>query len=194
VPVWLAGAPTTPIGFRGANSRGLVNGAGPGVGDRHVRSRQEGLFPETILTEGSSVLAVDPRAAGEAGKQEAERGRAVDLQIRIDGGTAEDYTALASRLNGNRDFRGRVRQVTGPPVDGSLDGGIVELLTVAVGSGGLGVALTRSLNTWLSTRQRHLTARVTVNPDGRTVELHARNPNTQELELLGNLLRDADEG
>ncbi|WP_280275797.1 effector-associated constant component EACC1 [Nocardia wallacei] len=62
----------------------------------------------------------------------------MDLQIRIEGGAVDDYMALADWLNGNRNFRGRVRQVTGAP----SDGGVVELLTVAVGSGGLGVALT----------------------------------------------------
>jgi hypothetical protein len=118
----------------------------------------------------------------------------VDLQIRIEGGAVDDYTELAGWLNGNRDFRGRVRRVAGLPTDGGLDGGVVELLTVAVGSGGLGVALTTSLNTWLSTRQRDITAKVTITPEGRTVELHARNPNTGELELLGQLLRDVDEG
>jgi hypothetical protein len=117
----------------------------------------------------------------------------VDLQIRIEGGAVDDYTALADWLNGNREFRGRVRQVAGPPVDGSLDGGVVELLTVAAGSGGFGVALTTSLNTWLRTRRRDITAKVTVTPEGRTVELRARNANTKELELLGQLLSDADD-
>ncbi|GAA0631791.1 hypothetical protein GCM10010174_60930 [Kutzneria viridogrisea] len=117
----------------------------------------------------------------------------MDLQIRIEGGTVTDYVALADWLNGNRDFRGRVRQVSGPPVDGGLDGGVVEMLTVAVGSGGLGVALTTSLNTWLSSRRRVISAKVTITPKGRTVELRARNANTQELQLLSELLRDADE-
>ncbi|WP_406639113.1 effector-associated constant component EACC1 [Amycolatopsis sp. WGS_07] len=116
----------------------------------------------------------------------------MDLQIRIESGAVDDYVALADWLNGDRDFRGHVRQVTGPPAEGAL-GDWIEMLTVAVGSGGLGVSLTASLNTWLSTRQRDLTAKVTVTPEGRTVELHARNPNTRELELLGQILRDADE-
>jgi hypothetical protein len=116
----------------------------------------------------------------------------MDLQIRIEGGAADDYVALADWLNGNRDFRGRVRQITGPPMDGTL-GDWIEMLTVAVGSGGLGVALTNSLNTWLTTRRRNISVKVTVTPEGRTVELIADNPNTRELELLGDILRDTDE-
>ncbi len=117
----------------------------------------------------------------------------MDLQIRIEGGAAHDYIELVGWFNRTDDFRGWVRQVAGRPVDGTLDGGIIELLTVAVGSGGFGVALTTSLNTWLGTRTREISAKVTVNPEGRTVELRARNPNTRELELLEGLLRDADE-
>ncbi|MFC4565916.1 hypothetical protein ACFO4E_29025 [Nocardiopsis mangrovi] len=121
------------------------------------------------------------------------KGRVVELQIRIEGGTADDYVSLADWLNGNRDFRGLVHQETGPPVDGRLDGGLIELLTVAVGSGGLGVALTTSLNSWLRTRRGDITVKITVTPDSRTVELSARQPNTRELDLLSEILRDSDE-
>lgn len=51
----------------------------------------------------------------------------MDLQIRIERGAVDDYVALADWLNGNRDFRGRFRQVTGPPVDGSLGGNWVDI-------------------------------------------------------------------
>ena len=63
----------------------------------------------------------------------------MDLQIRIEDGSVDEYIALADWLNGNRDFRGRVCQVPGSPVEGGLDGGVVEMITVAVGSGGLGL-------------------------------------------------------
>jgi Effector Associated Constant Component 1 len=117
----------------------------------------------------------------------------VDLQIRIGGGTVDDYIALADYLNGSRDFRGRVRRVTGPPADGTLNAGVIEMLTVAVGSGGLGVALTASLNKWLENRRPDVTAEVTVTPGRRTVKLHAANANTKAVQLLHDVLRDADE-
>lgn len=115
------------------------------------------------------------------------------LQIRIAGGTADDYVALAGYLNGSRDFRGQVRQVTGPPADRKLDVGAIQMLTVAVGSGGLGVALTTSLNKWLENRRPDITAEVTVTPEHRTVILRARNANAKALKLLRDILRNADE-
>jgi hypothetical protein len=117
----------------------------------------------------------------------------VDLQIRIDGGTANDYVALANYLNGSRDFRGRVRQVTGPPADAKLGADVIEMLTVAVGSGGLGVALTTSLNKWLETRRPDVTAEVTVTPKRRTVKLIARSANSEALKLVRDVLLGADE-
>lgn len=36
----------------------------------------------------------------------------MDLQIRIDGRSVTDYVELIGILNGNRNFRGRVRPVT----------------------------------------------------------------------------------
>jgi hypothetical protein len=117
----------------------------------------------------------------------------VDLQIRIEGGTVDDYVALADWFNGNRDFRGRVRQVAGQPVEGALGGGWVEMLTVAVGSSGLGVALTSSLNKWLETRPTNLVAKVTITTKGRTVRLRARDPNAEAIRLLGEILHDTDE-
>lgn len=117
----------------------------------------------------------------------------MDLQIRIDGGAVDDYIALVDWLNGDRDFRGRVRQVTGPPVHGALGGDWVEMLTVAVGSGGLGVALTNSLNKWLETRSAGLVAKVTVTANGRTVRLRARDANAEAMRLLGEILHDTDE-
>jgi hypothetical protein len=67
------------------------------------------------------------------------------------------------------------------------------MLTVAVGSGGLGVALTNSLNKWLETRPADLVAKVTVTPKRRTVKLRARDANTEAVQLLAEMLRDADE-
>lgn len=117
----------------------------------------------------------------------------MDLQIRIEGGPVDEYVALADWLNGNREFRGRVRQEPAPPTDGTLGGEWVDMLTVAVGSGGLGVALTNSLNKWLETRRAGLVAKVTVTSKRRTVKLRARDANAEAVQLLGEILRDADE-
>lgn len=117
----------------------------------------------------------------------------MDLQIRIDGGTADDYVALTEYLNGTRDFRGRIQQVTGTPDEGKLDAGIIEMLTVAVGSGGLGVALTTSVNKWLESRRPDVTVEVTATSKKRTVKVDARNATSNMLELLRDIVNDADE-
>lgn len=117
----------------------------------------------------------------------------MDVQIRIEGGAVDDHVALADWLNGDRDFRGRVHQARVSPVDGTLGGEWAEVLTIAVGSGGVGVALTTSLNKWLETRRAGLIAKVTVTPKRRTVKLRARDANVEAVQLLGEILRDADE-
>ncbi|TCO60756.1 effector-associated constant component EACC1 [Actinocrispum wychmicini] len=117
----------------------------------------------------------------------------MDVQIRVEGGAVKDYVALANWLNGDRDFRGRVRQVTGPPVDGALGGDWMEMLTVAVGSGGLGITLTNLVNKWLETRSADLVATVTVTPKRRTVKLRARDANAEAMRLLGEILRDTND-
>ncbi len=117
----------------------------------------------------------------------------MDLQIRVYGGTVDDYVALADYLNGSRDFRGRVRQVSGPPADGKLGSGVVEMLTVAVGSGGLGVALSASLNRWLETRRPDVTVEITETSKKRTWTLIAQDTNSEALKLIRDILLDPDE-
>jgi hypothetical protein len=120
----------------------------------------------------------------------------MDLQIQITGSdeTAE-YTDLVSWLNGNRTFRGCVRTIRRPAADGDLGGGMVELITVALGSGGIGVALTTSLNKWLESRRPGTTATVTMTPEGRTVTatFEARKANEKSLAQLREFLRNVDE-
>jgi hypothetical protein len=116
------------------------------------------------------------------------------MRIQIDGGDkVTEYSNLTAWLDASRDFRSRVSRVTGPPVDGQLDGGLIEMLTVAVGSGGIGVALTASLNKWLETRRPDVTVTVTVAPTRRTVKLRARHANKEALALLRDALRDTYE-
>lgn len=117
----------------------------------------------------------------------------MELQIRIDGGAADDYVALTEYLNGSRDFRGRVKQVTGPPADGKLDAGIIEMLTVAAGSGGLGVALTTSVNKWLENRRPDVTVEVTATSKKRTVKVDVRNAPPNLLELFRDIMSNTDE-
>ena len=92
----------------------------------------------------------------------------MDAQIRIVGGTDEDLVALGEWLQGEDELRGRIRTVYGAIGETDL-GPAVELLTVALGTGGAGTVLASSLKTWLMTRRT--TAKITVNSDGRSVTL-----------------------
>jgi Effector Associated Constant Component 1 len=147
--------------------------------------------PDTM---SSGVLPIGLPALLAIGSRPVNReGQAVELQIRIDGGAADDYVALTEYLNGSRDFRGRVKQVTGPPADGKLDAGIIEMLTVAAGSGGLGVALTTSVNKWLENRRPDVTVEVTATSKKRTVKVDVRNVPPNLLELFRDIMSNTDE-
>lgn len=120
----------------------------------------------------------------------------MDLQIQIRGGDEiAEHVDLVAWINGNRTFRGYVRTVTQPPADGELGGGVVELITIAFGSGGIGVALITSLNKWLEGRRPGITATVTMTHEGRTLTatFEARKANEKALGQLRDLLRSMDE-
>lgn len=52
-------------------------------------------------------------------------------------------------------------------------GGVVEVLTVALGSGGAGVVLVRALCTWLVQRRADVAVTITA-PDGTQVQVDAK--------------------
>lgn len=52
-------------------------------------------------------------------------------------------------------------------------GGVVDVLTVALGSGGIGVVLIRSLCTWLIHCRTDVTVTITA-PDGKSVQVDAK--------------------
>ncbi|MEU9239388.1 hypothetical protein [Streptomyces shenzhenensis] len=88
---------------------------------------------------------------------------------------AEDPNALQSLLDWLRledELRGRLRLESSGSGTGGEMGGLLDVLTIAMGSGGAGAVLARSLSTWLT--HRHADVKVTVRrPDGRSVEVDA---------------------
>ena len=114
-----------------------------------------------------------------------------NARIRIDAGaTPTSYHELADWLTGNRVFRGRVNRVTAPPADGQLGGGVVDVLEVALGSGGAGVVLAQSLAVWLRARRADIT--ITVTRGGKKVVVSARRVSDPEA-LLREVLDTTDE-
>lgn len=98
---------------------------------------------------------------------------ASDPQLSI---SAEDGDALRSLLDWLRHedaFRGRVHVAHAPVRPGQM-GGMLDVLVVALGSGGVGAALATSLSTWLR-RPRGTDVKLTLTADdGRKLELDAR--------------------
>lgn len=115
----------------------------------------------------------------------------MDVRIQIKGG--DEVTAhneLTAWLNGNRDFRGRVTRMTGPPADGQLGAGVIEMITVALGSGGAGAVLAQSLTEWLRNRRTDIT--IIVTRGDKTVAVSARGVSDPQSPLR-DILRWTDE-
>lgn len=77
----------------------------------------------------------------------------------------EYLRSLADWLNSEEVLRGRVHPVRRTPEPGEL-GAAVELLTVALGSGGAGAVLVRSISAWLSQRRSEVSVSLK-DADGR---------------------------
>ncbi|MFE9096931.1 hypothetical protein [Streptomyces sp. NPDC007264] len=96
----------------------------------------------------------------------------MDAVIRIRGGDeVGELAALVGWLRAERELEGAVQAVRREVSETELGSGL-DVITVALGSGGVGVALAQSLSAWL--RARRSDVKVTVTANGRTVEVDAR--------------------
>jgi len=96
------------------------------------------------------------------------------LRIRV---PEDQVGALFGWLAREDALRNGVRLRAEPPGPGTM-GAVVDVLTVALGSGGAGVALVRSLCTWLTLRRVDVTITIETS-DGRKVQVdvkRARDP------------------
>jgi hypothetical protein len=94
------------------------------------------------------------------------------------------------RLDSN--FRGRT-SLSGTPSEGDL-GTAVELLAVAIGSGGVISVLATSLSTWIQQpKKSDITLKVT-GPTGKTVEIDAKRATPQEVNELLIKALEASQG
>lgn len=114
----------------------------------------------------------------------------MNAQIRVVGGADGDLAALGEWLQGEDEFRGRIRAVRGAIGETEL-GPVVELLTVALGAGGAGTVLASSLKTWLLTRKT--TAKIIVKSGGRAVTLDIQTVD-EVAPLLEQILKADDDG
>lgn len=98
--------------------------------------------------------------------------KVMDAVIGIRGGDeVGELAALVGWLRAERELQGAVQVVRGDIAATELGSGL-DVISVAVGSGGVGVALAQSLSAWLGARRSDV--KVTVTANGRTVEVDAR--------------------
>jgi hypothetical protein len=114
----------------------------------------------------------------------------MDAQIQVVGGADGDLAALGEWLQGEDELRGQVHAVHGATGETEL-GPVVELLTVALGTGGAGTVLASSLKTWLMTRRT--AAVITVKSGKRSVTLDIQTADTVA-PLLEQILKAGDDG
>lgn len=94
----------------------------------------------------------------------------------------EHLRSLAEWLSHEDALRGRVRPVREPLQPGEM-GGVIELLTVALGSGGAGAMLVRSICAWLGQRRTQVSVSLK-DADGREFSFSATARNQDPAEVF----------
>ncbi|MGW1288217.1 effector-associated constant component EACC1 [Streptomyces sp. NPDC002586] len=113
----------------------------------------------------------------------------MEVQVSLSGSaTLEEFVSLVQWLRTERALQGLVRTRRRSPREDEL-GGAFELISVAIGSGGIATALVSSLQAWLSGRRTEQKIAVTL--DGRSVEIVRNSTNAVSEEELLRLIKDA---
>jgi hypothetical protein len=94
----------------------------------------------------------------------------------VDGDAAE-LNSLYAWLQRDDEFRGRVEAVPARSEPGEM-GGVTEMLTVAVGSGGAGAVLAGTLSAWVSSRRAKISVDLVIGDKTRRIEIDAANATT----------------
>lgn len=117
-----------------------------------------------------------------------DNARMTFAEVSLVKGEPDGLYALFTWLQRDEDLRGRIRTMSRRPVPDEM-GSVVEILSVALGSGGAGAVLAGSLTTWLQTRRARISVELLVSESGETirkVEVDADSPATVK-ELYGLL-------
>lgn len=119
----------------------------------------------------------------------------MEVEIRVPGGQGagiDEIGELADLLEWLRSepgLAGAVREIQRPPVPGEL-GGAVEVLVVALGSGGVAGTLATSLFGWLRSKRSSLKVKITKN--SRSLDINAMR-DSDMLPVLQKFLEYKDE-
>jgi Effector Associated Constant Component 1 len=95
---------------------------------------------------------------------------------------AEYLRSLADWLNSEAALHGRVRAVRPGPEAGKM-GAAVELLSVALGSGGAGAVLVRSISAWLTQRRSEVSVSLK-DADGREFKFSSKSAKQDPSEMF----------
>lgn len=94
----------------------------------------------------------------------------------------EYLRSLADWLNREEALRGRVRAVR-PAAEPGRMGAAIELLSVALGSGGAGAVLVRSISAWLTQRRSEVSVSLK-DADGREFQFSAKSAKLDPADVL----------
>jgi hypothetical protein len=94
----------------------------------------------------------------------------------------EYLRSLGDWLNSEEALRGRVHAVRPAPGPGEM-GAAIELLSVALGSGGVGAVLVRSICAWLAQRRSEISVSLK-DADGREFHFSAKSPKQDPSEVF----------
>lgn len=112
-------------------------------------------------------------AGKKTGMHGTEHAARRELNLLVPGSESDEpLRALHEWLAHEDELRGRLDLRARPPAQGEM-GGAVELLAVALGSGGVCAVLAQSVCTWLSQRQPDISVTVKA-ADGREVTIDVR--------------------
>lgn len=118
-----------------------------------------------------------------------------ELRLRVAGeDSASRLRALHSWLSREDDLRGRVALRNRPVAPGEM-GGVVDVLTVALGSGGAAAvlvhAISRSVTTWLTQSRSDVTVTMTTTTDAETREITVDAQRARDPEAVIRAAREA---
>lgn len=115
----------------------------------------------------------------------------MEVQLHVSGGdVVAEIADLEEWFREERGLTGAVRPIWSSIDEGQL-GGAIDLLAVAIGSGGAATVLAQSLFAWLGTRRPSV--EVTVKVKSRTASVKASGLDADALaRLLRQLLDDTD--
>src|SRR5207248_8605813 len=105
-----------------------------------------------------------------------------DVQISA-GEDRDELRAVAKWLRNEDELRGLLRLVNAPTRPGRM-GGVLESVSLLVGSGGIGTVLIKSLFTYLGQRRRAITLELRLKrEDGQELELKLSDPKSADAVL-----------